>query len=228
VLREWRPRPADQVNSSARRNGTYRLRRYDGTFRYFAAAGLPIYSKTGIITSWLGVSHDIHAERLAERERHEADKLTAARRLASSIAHAINNPLEEIFNSLYLALRTSDLDPTTRNYSKLAEGEIQRLACLASHLLGFHRQTSAPVIEDLRTTMETAISMHTPQLNAASITIERDYSTSARLLRFYHDLVQAFLGNRRDCERAQWADQTSQLYRSGTAWHRVFHLSTTR
>ncbi|HEY9597146.1 MAG TPA: PAS domain S-box protein, partial [Cyanophyceae cyanobacterium] len=50
--------------------GTYevehRIRKYDGTYEYFAVRGVPIFNDEGEIQSWVGMSINIHARRQAE------------------------------------------------------------------------------------------------------------------------------------------------------------------
>jgi PAS domain S-box-containing protein len=92
----------------------YRLRRQDGTYRHFTPAALPIRNRSGKISSWLGISKDVHEDKMAEQNRQRATGLSSVRRLAASMAHEINNPLEGLTNALYLARHGSDLDHGTR------------------------------------------------------------------------------------------------------------------
>ena len=64
-------------------------------------------------------------------------------RLASSIAHEINNPLEAVTNLLYLASRTEDV-ATIRQYLETAEVELRRVSAITSQTLRFHKQTTSP------------------------------------------------------------------------------------
>jgi PAS domain S-box-containing protein len=57
----------------------YRLRRQDGTYRHFTAAALPIRNRAGKILIWLGISEDVHEDKLAEQNRHRAAGLSSVR-----------------------------------------------------------------------------------------------------------------------------------------------------
>jgi len=66
------------VQTSGRYDVTYRLRRHDGTYRWFAARGQPVVDERGSIQRWFGTSTDITEivearheleERVAERKR---------------------------------------------------------------------------------------------------------------------------------------------------------------
>jgi signal transduction histidine kinase len=62
-------------------------------------------------------------------------------RLASSIAHEINNPLEAVTNLLYLAQQAA-VSPEAKQYMEKAEVELRRVTAIANQTLRFHRQSS--------------------------------------------------------------------------------------
>jgi PAS domain S-box-containing protein len=87
-------------------------------------------------------------EDVTDRKRAEAallrtEKLAAVGRLASSIAHEINNPLESVTNLLYLAQCSEDLEQS-REYLAVAESELRRASAITSQTLRFHRQSTRP------------------------------------------------------------------------------------
>jgi nitrogen-specific signal transduction histidine kinase len=87
----------------------YRLRRRDGTFRHVKAQALPSYDRKGCINGWLGMSNDINDEMFERQAKELESKIVAVRRLVSSIAHEINNPLESVTNALLLELNDEGL-----------------------------------------------------------------------------------------------------------------------
>src|SRR5579884_1890851 len=72
-------------------------------------------------------------------------KLIAIGRLAGSIAHEINNPLEAIANLLYLIEQDPELPSQSKSYLQLAEQELGRVIQISKQTLNFYREASAPV-----------------------------------------------------------------------------------
>lgn len=93
---------------------------------------------SGIIV--LGV--DVTDRHKAEQSLIESEKLAAVGRLASSIAHEINNPLEAVTNLLYLATTSEELSPLIRGYLESAECELRRVSNIANQTLRFNRNSA--------------------------------------------------------------------------------------
>jgi signal transduction histidine kinase len=68
--------------------------------------------------------------------------LAVVGRLASSIAHEINNPLESVTNLLYLARGNMEMEEV-QNYLALAEQEIRRVSIITTQTLRFHKQSTS-------------------------------------------------------------------------------------
>jgi signal transduction histidine kinase len=77
--------------------------------------------------------------RLAEEALRKSEKLAVAGRLAASIAHEINNPLESVTNLLFL-MRSSTTDEKIEEYGRLAEQELARVTEIAKQTLQFYRE----------------------------------------------------------------------------------------
>jgi PAS domain S-box-containing protein len=170
----------------------YRLRRWDGTYRFFRSCAQPVRNEGGHITGWLGVSTDVDDEKRSEQHRETEAKLAAVRRLASSIAHEINNPLEGIINAVYLALGDSNLDPSTREYLQLAENELQRVARLTTNSLKFHKQLAPPTAVDLREVMATVLTTYSNRIRQHSFIITEKYHSPSPVFCSRDEMLQVF------------------------------------
>jgi len=76
----------------------------------------------------------------------QAEKLAATGRLAASIAHEINNPLQAIHNCLYLALNRPLTDEKKLHYLTMAQEEVERLITLVQRTLEFYRPSKGRAV----------------------------------------------------------------------------------
>jgi signal transduction histidine kinase len=89
----------------------------------------------------VGVDVDITERREAELALRRLEKVSAIDRLATSIAHQINNPLMAASNLLYLIAKSSELKDAKR-YSLMAQEELSRITHYSTRTLRFRRRPS--------------------------------------------------------------------------------------
>jgi signal transduction histidine kinase len=106
-------------------------------------SGAPIRDSSGQMIGVVLVFRDISERRMSEGALMRAEKLAAAGRLAASVAHEVNNPLEGLTNLVYIARRSDQLDEV-RQLLTQAEDELSRIAHITRQSLGFYRETSIP------------------------------------------------------------------------------------
>jgi PAS domain S-box-containing protein len=106
-------------------------------------SGAPIGDSSGKMIGIVLVFRDITERRMSEVALMRAEKLAAAGRLAASVAHEVNNPLEGLTNLVYIAHRSDDLNEI-RHFLSQAETELGRIAHITRQSLGFYRETSTP------------------------------------------------------------------------------------
>jgi len=137
----------------------------------------------------LATAFDVTERKNAEATLRKTEKLAATGRLAATIAHEINNPLEAVTNLLYL-MRT---DPQNRDrYLEMAEQELKRVAHLTKQTLGFYRDTSQRVRADLATLMEEVLGIYSARLAQRRIAVETRLDRSCDLEVFPGELRQVF------------------------------------
>jgi PAS domain S-box-containing protein len=114
----------------------------------------PARGADGRVQRLIAVARDISELRQAQTAAIHAEKLATAGRMAASIAHEINNPLEAVTNFIFLAQTAPDVPETVRRHLELADRELTRVAHIARQTLGFYRSTSVsrwmPVAELVR------------------------------------------------------------------------------
>jgi len=170
----------------------YRLRRKDGVFRHHLARAVPLRNEAGEIEQWLGSITDIHEQKTNEAVLRRTEKLAATGRLAASMAHEINNPLNAVNNVLFLALQDPTLTDATRKYLRLAEHQLARVASVTTQALKFHKQSSKAGPADLCELMDSALTVIAPRLEESSIAVEREYNCEQKLYCYDSELRQVF------------------------------------
>jgi PAS domain S-box-containing protein len=114
-----------------------------GIRRYWTMDYTPVRGDDGQIVAIAAASAEITRQKQAEAVLMKSEKLAAVGRLASSIAHEINNPLESVTNLLYL-IKGSQLPPDVQEYIAIAERELHRVSAITNQTLRFHKQTTRP------------------------------------------------------------------------------------
>jgi PAS domain S-box-containing protein len=108
-------------------------------------SGAPIRNSTGEMIGIVLVFRDITSKKLSNEALMRAEKLAAAGRLAASVAHEVNNPLEGLTNLVYIARRTDQMDEI-RSLLVMAEQELGRIAHITRQSLGFYREITSAAL----------------------------------------------------------------------------------
>jgi|GEM_PF-2286829 len=109
---------------------------------------------------------------IAERT---AERMGAVGRIAASIAHEINNPLEAVTNLIYLA-ENGTIGTEERKFLQIAQEELRRIAEITTHTLKFYRQPSAPAQTSLAELMESTLAVFQNRLEKHRIALVRDWN----------------------------------------------------
>jgi PAS domain S-box-containing protein len=150
----------------------HRIKTASGLYRWVRSSALPRHDNGGVIVKWYGATEDIEERKRAEKAVMQSEKLAAVGRLASSIAHEINNPLESVTNLVYLA-RQKALIPEVQGYLETAEQELRRVSAIASQTLRFYRQTTHPQSIRGQDLIESVLSVLQGRFANSKITVEK-------------------------------------------------------
>lgn len=168
-------------------------------------AGLPmeitageVVDAKGQVTAVVSVLHDLSEIRELERRRveqqlFESEKLAAVGRLAASIAHEVNNPLEAIKNSLYL-LQTSKDETVSTRFLDVARKETERVSHIIRQMLGFARRSGEVEWVNVNQLLEETLVLIEKKLRQSKIEVVREMDAHVPAVRARADqLRQVFL-----------------------------------
>jgi PAS domain S-box-containing protein len=107
----------------------------------------PIKNSKGVVIGASKIARDITQRKRTEEALRISEKIASVGRLAATVAHEINNPLESVVNLVYLARTGADDPSRVMEYLSMAEEELARIAHLTKQTLGFYREQAgiAPV-----------------------------------------------------------------------------------
>jgi signal transduction histidine kinase len=100
-----------------------------------------------------------------------SEKLAVTGRLAASIAHEINNPLEAVTNLLFLM--RGEASDRQKQYLAQAEQELARVAEITKQTLRFYREPSQPTATPITTVLDSVLMLFGRRLVSAEIKVER-------------------------------------------------------
>jgi PAS domain S-box-containing protein len=124
----------------------YRVESADGIQIWVSVTGNANYAPNGKdIIGMVGTVQDITSRKTQENALRQSEKLAATGRLAATIAHEINNPLEAVTNLIYLSRTDPDVPAPVAALLETADAELARVAQIAQQTLGFYRDTTRPI-----------------------------------------------------------------------------------
>jgi PAS domain S-box-containing protein len=142
---------------------------------------------------WVGVIVlDASDRKRSEEALRKTEKLAATGRLAASISHEINNPLEALTNLLFLLRNFCQLQDPALGYVLMAEHEARRIAEITQQTLRFYRQSTLPARTNVAELLDSVVSLYQVRLNTLNIKIERKYNPDIDLFCFAGELRQVF------------------------------------
>jgi PAS domain S-box-containing protein len=173
--------------------------------RYLDFVYQPRRDADGNVTGIIVLGIDVTESRRAEQLLLQSEKLNAVGRLASSIAHEINNPLAAVTNLVYLA-QQSAVHPDAQRYLASAEVELRRVSAIANQTLRFHRQSTKPKQITGAELIDTMLPLYQGRLLNAHVTVERRDRASHPVTCFEGEILQVLsnlIGNAIDAMAAR-------------------------
>jgi len=150
------------------------LQHADGHMIPIEDSAAPIYDDQHKLRGVVMVFRDVTAEKQAQDVMRKAEKLAAAGRLAATVAHEINNPLEAVCNLIYIVKNTASLPQEAAGYLHMAEQELDRVSHITRQTLGFYRDSSEAGPVHVRSVIESVLKLYENKIQSKSIAVELD------------------------------------------------------
>ncbi|MES2220734.1 MAG: PAS domain-containing sensor histidine kinase [Acidobacteriota bacterium] len=165
---------------------------------------------------------DLSTQKLAEAALIQSEKLAAVGRLAASISHEINNPLEAITNLLYLARRSGGIPTDVAAFLDKADQELQRVTQISIQTLRFHRQSTKPRLITSEDLLGPTLALYHGRISNSNIRLELQHRGANPIVCYEGDIRQVLnnlIGNAIDAMRSGGRlivrTANARLHRSG-------------
>lgn len=176
-----------------------KIQRFDATRRHkdgqmveVSLTVSPIRDAEGQVTGAACLAHDISERKRMERQIIRSEKLAATGRMAATVAHEINNPLESVLNFVYLARRSTPSGDKAHAYLLSAEGELDRVAQIIRRVLGYYGDAGRQEEVYLHDVLAEALAVYQAQLHAGGISVDCRYEDHRRIAVNWHEFAQIF------------------------------------
>ena len=199
------------------------LVRKDGTETPIDDSAAPIMNKrfmSGVVL----VFRDVTKARIRQAALLRTEKLASVGRLASTIAHDINNPLEAVGNLLYL-IRASREIAEARNFAATAERELARAIHVLRQSLSLSRQSGSTECVSLPEMVDGIAMLYMNRLQARGISLNTRYRGEGLALGVRHDLGQVVSNLLSNAIDAESPGGRIDIRISGGAEQKVVHLT---
>jgi two-component system sporulation sensor kinase C len=165
--------------------------RKDGSAFWNELSLSPIRNRGGQVTHFVGIQTDVTARVEFETALRESEKLAAVGRLASTIAHEINNPLESVMNLVYLAER-ADSPAQTRQYLATADRELQRVKLITTQSLRFFKQSTRAQPLLCKELLDSVLDLYHSRLMNTRVTVTRRERSTRSVVCMESEIRQVF------------------------------------
>jgi PAS domain S-box-containing protein len=135
----------------------------------------PVKDDNGRVIGVSKIARDVTQRRQIEQALVQTEKLAATGRMAATIAHEINNPLEAVVNLIFLARNYPSLPEAVKGYLVTAEKEIERVSLIARQTLGFYRETTSHVPVIMHEIVDDVLTVYQSRFRSRGIQVETSF-----------------------------------------------------
>ena len=168
------------------------LQKSDGALIAIEDSAAPIRDAQGKLVGVVLVFRDATLERKSQEILRKTEKLAAAARLAATVAHEINNPLEAIGNLIFITKGIPGLHASVAAAEQLAlaEQELERVSHATRQTLGFYCESNIPDRVDIPALIESVLKLYSNKFKTKNITLKREFGECPTIQGLYGELKQ--------------------------------------
>ena len=204
LLKTVFPIPPQEMLAAVRVQGEWRGElvhvNKDGRSVVVASRWTPRTNAAGAMIGTFEINRDLTAEKRRQEHSRNAERLATLGRLAATVAHEINNPLEVLTNIFYL-LKMQPQTDTARSLIQDGEAELRTIAEITNATLRYSRATSQPAETSIRDILDNVLSMYSGQIRSRRVQVEKRYRTDRKIIVRAGEIRQVFanlIGNALD------------------------------
>lgn len=150
----------------------------------------PIRDGRGRVIAVSMIARDISDRKRIERMLIQSEKLAATGRMAATIAHEINNPLESVMNLIYLSRQHSTADAKVQEYLITAEEELERVSHIARQTLGYYKDTGSPTSVHLHDLIQNVLTVYNSKIQGSRIVVDTRFNDLQKIVVSRGEMLQ--------------------------------------
>ncbi|NUN09049.1 MAG: hypothetical protein HUU54_07725 [Ignavibacteriaceae bacterium] len=132
----------------------------------------------------------------AQKQIYQAEKLASIGRLASGVAHQVNNPLNGIKSCLYAIKKDPSNAAQAKEYIELINEGIENIETVVKKLLGFARQQpQSNAVIDINESIEKVVNLFDYRLKDNRISLSLDLADDLSPVKIEYHLFQEVIMN---------------------------------